>query len=419
LLKTIVLSNTWMYNKTRIRYLSGYFDQMDDSPVDDSLAYCPQVLREKISKTLKGYMRNSLKPLCIGGLEIKIPIVQGGMGVRVSTASLAAAVANCGAAGTIASVGLAPDTDENRADVPKSCREHLVKEIRAAKRLSQGAIGVNIMVALSNYDDIALTTVREKADFIISGAGLPLRLPEYTEGSDIKLIPLICSARGADVVFKTWKRRYNRVPDAFIVEGPLSGGHIGGHSRERLLTHDLTSLETSVKEVLELTSGYKKDHGVDIPVIAAGGVFDGKDLAKFLKMGAGGVQMGTRFVATTECSVSGAFKQLYLRSNDNDIVVIQSPVGMPAKALRTKFTEAVLRGEKKPIKCVYRCLRTCDPSEAKFCIAKALINAADGDIDNAVVLAGSNVTRVKEIVPVKKLIDSIVEEAIIELRKSG
>jgi len=359
----------------------------------------------------------------IGDLEIKMPIIQGGMGVRVSMSSLAAAVANCGGGGTIASVGLPPDTEENRADVPKSCREHLQKEIRLARKLSDGAIGVNIMVALSNYEDMVRATVKENVDYIISGAGLPISLPEFAEGSSVKLIPLIASARGAKLLLKTWKRRYNRFPDAFVVEGPLSGGHIAGYSLEELksLRDKITReplLENTVREVLSLTAEYEKEYGVSIPVIAAGGIFDGKDVAKFLKMGAAGVQIGTRFVATHECSVSDEFKQLYVRANEDDLVFIQSPVGMPAKVIRTKFLDEILRGEKKEFDCNYRCLRTCDPNTVQYCIAKALIHAADGNIDNAVVFAGTDVTRVKKIVSVKELMDEITTDAIEELSRT-
>lgn len=339
------------------------------------------------------------------------------MGVRVSTSSLAAAVAECGAAGTIASVGLPPDTPENRADVPKSCREHLQKEIQQARKLTRGVIGVNIMVALSNYEDIARTSAQEGADYIISGAGLPLRLPEYTEGTRTKLIPLISSGRGAEVVFRTWQRRYNRLPDAVIVEGPLSGGHIGGHTVEDLKEGKLTLLENSVKDVLDVAKEYSKHAPCEIPVIAAGGIFDGKDMARFLRLGAKGVQIGTRFIATRECSADDRYKQLFVDAKDSSIVFVQSPVGMPAKVIKTKFIEEMLNGGRRPISCNYRCLRTCDPSTAPYCIAKALIDAVEGDIDNAVVFASSYVSKIKKIVPVKELIDEITREAVEELEK--
>ncbi len=368
-------------------------------------------------------MKNRLDPLIIGDIRIEVPIIQGGMGVRVSTSSLAAAVANCGAAGTIASVGLPPDTEENRADVPKSSREHLQKEIRKARELSDGVIGVNIMVALSNYEDMVRTAAKENVDYIISGAGLPISMPEFAGSSSVKLIPLIASARGAELLLKTWKRRYGRFPDAFIVEGPLSGGHIAGYSLEELKSlkgkmREKPLLENAVKDVLELTGEYEKEYGINIPVIAAGGIFDGKDVAKFLRLGAKGVQIGTRFVATHECSAADEFKQLYVNAEEKDLVFIQSPVGMPAKVIRTKFLDDVLRGERKEFNCNYRCLRTCDPATVQYCIAKALIDAVEGDIDNAVVLAGTNVSRIKEIVSVKHLIDEITAGTLEELEKS-
>ena len=367
-------------------------------------------------------MIDRLEPLILGDLEIKVPIIQGGMGVRVSTAPLVSAVANCGAGGTIASVGLPPDTEENRADVPKSSREHLIKEIRRSRELTKGVVGVNIMMALSNYEDIVRTTVQEKADYIISGAGIPISLPEYTKGSPIKLIPLISSARAAAIILKTWKRRYNRLPDAIIVEGPLSGGHIADFELEKLrsLGSELRKtpfLENAFKEVLELVRKYEQENNASIPVIAAGGIFDGKDVAKFIRMGAKGVQIGTRFVATLECSASEAFKELYVKSTEDDLVFIQSPVGLPAKVIRTKFIDKVLAGGGAKFNCVYQCLRTCDPSKVPYCIAKALINAVDGDIDNAVVLAGTNISKITKIISVKEMIDEIVSEAIEELNR--
>ena len=369
-------------------------------------------------------MENKLDPLIIGDLKIEVPIIQGGMGVRVSTAPLVAAVANCGAGGTIASVGLPPDTPENRADIPGSSREYLIKEIRKARELSDGVIGVNIMVALSNFEDLARCAAEEKVDYIIAGAGLPISLPEFTEGSNTKLIPIVASARGAQVLLKTWKRRYNRFPDALVVEGPLAGGHLAGYSLEALKEiqekkEGLSLLENAVKDILTLVTGYEKEYGISIPVIPAGGIFDGKDVARFLKMGAKGVQIATRFVTTFECSVAEEFKKMYLNAKEEDIVFIQSPVGMPAKAVKSKFIEDILRGERKEFECNYQCLRTCNPSTVQYCIAKALIDAAEGDVDNAVVFAGSNVHRIKEIMSVKDLIDEIVVETLEELEKTS
>jgi nitronate monooxygenase len=356
-------------------------------------------------------MANTLKPLNIGGLEVKIPIIQGGMGVQVSTSSLASAVANCGGAGTIASVGLAYGIDEEGRHVVEASNEALTNEIRLAKRSTKGVVGVNIMVALSNFEDLARTSAAERADFIVSGAGLPLKLPEHTEGSSTRLIPIVSSARAADLIIKTWKKRHDRLPDAIVVEGPLAGGHIGFKLSD-LRQHTEEKLEDIFLSVLKTVAEYEKAYNARIPVIPAGGIFDGKDMAKFLKLGAGGVQIGTRFVATLECSVSEKFKAMYLAAKDEDVIIIDSPVGMPARAIGNSFTDKLARGEKDPFNCRYKCLRTCNPGAVPYCIAKALCNASRGDIDNAVIFAGSNVSKVTKIVSVKELMDEIVSEAL-------
>jgi len=356
-------------------------------------------------------MSHKLKPLFIGDVEVKVPIVQGGMGARVSMAPLAAAVANCGGAGTIASVGLGNDDLGNTSEFAKFAKEGLKKEIRLAKKLSKGVIGVNIMFALTNYEDLVRTSVEENADFIVSGAGLPLNLPELTKGSPIKLIPIVSSARAADIIIKTWKRRYDRLPDAVLVEGPMAGGHLG-FKPEEIKT---SLLENIVSDVIETVGKYQEKYNRNIPVIAAGGLFDGKDIAKFLKLGAQGVQLGTRFVATNECSISEKFKKLYIKARDEDTVIIKSPVGLPGRAIKNKFIDRIIRGEKILVKCGYKCLKTCKPKEVPYCIAKALLNAVEGNVDEAVIFAGSNVSKINKIVSVKELMDELVAETIKEL----
>jgi nitronate monooxygenase len=351
-----------------------------------------------------------LSPLMIGDLKIKVPIIQGGMGVRVSTAPLVAAVADCGAAGTIASVGLAYGTPENESDYLNASKDALRWEIRKARELSSGVIGVNIMVALTNYRDLVNVSLEENVDFIVSGAGLPMKLPEFAKGSSVKLIPIVSSAKAAKIILKAWSRRYQRSPDAIVVEGPLAGGHLG-FKFEDLIDQPTETLESLVSDVIKAVKEYENSSGLPIPVIAAGGIFDGKDIAKFIALGAQGVQMATRFVTTDECSVAEAFKQLYLKAEAEDIAIIESPVGLPGRAIKTNLIDRVMRGEKEPIRCLYKCLITCDPATAPYCIAKALCNASIGDLDNAVVFTGSNAPKVKAIVPVKQLIDQLVEEA--------
>ncbi|MDD3297239.1 MAG: nitronate monooxygenase family protein [Candidatus Omnitrophica bacterium] len=361
-------------------------------------------------------MVNKFKPLIIKDVEIKIPIIQGGMGVKVSTASLAAAVANCGGAGTIASVGLGYGNPEIETDYLKVSREALRDEIRKAKALTSGVVGVNIMVALTNYEDLVRISAEEGADFIVSGAGLPMKLPGFVKGTSIKLIPIVSSAKAAGIILKTWNRRYERFPDAFVVEGPLAGGHLG-FKPEDLKPPKANSLEGLVVDVIKLVKEYEEKFKITIPVIAAGGIFDGADVARFFKLGVQGVQMATRFVATKECSVADKFKELYIKAKDEDLVIIDSPVGLPGRAIKTAFIEKMMRGEKTPIRCLYKCLITCDPTKVPYCIAKALCNASTGDLDNAVVFSGKNVSRIDRIVSVKELMDSIASEAVKELEK--
>ena len=362
-------------------------------------------------------MKNKLDPLVIGDLEIKVPIIQGAMGIQVSTSSLVGAVAESGGAGTIASVGLGFGSDENEINFIKASREGLEKEIRLSRKYSSGIVGVNIMVALNNFEDMVRTSVAEKADFIASGAGLPLKLPELTEGSSIKLIPIVSSARAAWVILKKWKKRYDRLPDAFIVEGPLAGGHLGFSFKELESANQLP-LDKIVIETLEVVKQYEQQMNVRIPIIPAGGIFDGNDVARFFKLGAKGVQIASRFVATTECPVSDSFKQLYISATAQDLEIIKSPVGMPGRVIKTDFTERTLRGDRIPVKCNYRCLKTCTPSNTPYCISQALYQAVTGLVENGVVFAGSNVSRINRIVSVRELMDEIVDQAAFALTTS-
>jgi NAD(P)H-dependent flavin oxidoreductase YrpB (nitropropane dioxygenase family) len=196
----------------------------------------------------------------------------------------------------------------------------------------------------------------------------------------------------------------------------MAGGHLG-FKVEDLEQGTADSLDKIIADVLAMIEKYRDEHDPKVPLIAAGGIFDGKDIARVLKLGAQGVQMGTRFVATLECPVPDKFKELYIAATKEDVVIIKSPVGMPGRAIRTPFVDRTTNGEKIPFKCNYRCLRSCDVKNTPYCIAKALCNATLGDIDNSIVFAGSNVVKVKEIVPVKELMDKIVKEAIEELNK--
>ena len=348
---------------------------------------------------------NDIPTLKIGNLEINPPIIQGGMGVRISKANLAAAVAKTGCGGVIATAGLGDFEELSGAEARRVCEEMLRDEIRRAKQMTDGPIGVNIMVALTDFDDLVKVSVEENVDMIISGAGLPLDLPKFLDGKDIKLIPIVSSGRTFKLLCRRWKKQFDKIPDAVVVEGPMAGGHLG-YTHESIVNETADKLEDIVKDVLEIANSYDNP----IPVIAAGGIFDGSDIAHFLKLGASGVQMATRFVCTDECDADINFKESYINAKAEDITIIESPVGLPGRVIKNDFVTKVKDGQAIPIKCSYKCLRTCNPKAAPYCIAKVLANAADGKMDDAFSFAGSNAWRCTEIVPVQVLVDTLVEE---------
>lgn len=354
-------------------------------------------------------MQRKLKSLNIGGLTIQLPIIQGGMGVRVSAATLASAVSNEGALGVIAAVGLGEEGSNKHLDYATRSLRSFADIIRQTRRLTTNPIGVNIMCALTNYDGLVDTAQEEGVDVIISGAGLPLRLPSLIKNDKTKIIPIVSSGRATRIICDTWKRRYHRIPDAIIVEGPLAGGHLG-YSREELADPQQFSLENILKDVVSIAREYHSDQK-SIPVIAAGGVFDAGDIVRMLQLGASGVQMATRFVCTHECDASIKYKEAYLASKKEDIVIIQSPVGMPGRVIRNRFVERIESGEKIDFTCPYKCLITCDPRKVNYCIAKALIHAYRGELEDGFVMCGSNAYRIDKIVSVKELILELVEGA--------
>jgi nitronate monooxygenase len=347
----------------------------------------------------------------IGDLLFRIPIIQGGMGVEISLSGLAAAVANCGGGGTIAGAGIGSDEKDYITNFEQANTRALARHIDLAREKSSGIIGVNIMVALSNYQALMRAVIAKRVAYIISGAGIPRDMPEYLreiEGSVTKLIPIISSAKGARVICRLWLNRYNRLPDAFIVEGPLAGGHLGYTPDQ--INDPQYSLEVLVPQVVETVKEFENASGVKIPVIAAGGIYTGADIYKFLKLGATGVQMATRFVATHECDASIAFKRAYVDAKEEDIVIIESPVKMPGRALMNDFLRAASEGKRKPTVCPYHCIKTCDMVNSPYCIIRALINAQRGKLDRGFVFVGANAYRVDRIVTVRELIDSLEEE---------
>ncbi|MBW2624474.1 MAG: nitronate monooxygenase [Deltaproteobacteria bacterium] len=347
--------------------------------------------------------------LRIGDLIAKVAIVQGGMGVGISLSGLASAVANEGGIGVISAAfpGMGEaDISENSSEVNIRA---LRNEIRKAKQMTSGLLGVNIMVALTNFSEMVETSIEAGIDIIFAGAGLPMSLPGYLkEGSKTKLVPIVSSGRAAKLICKKWLSKYDYPPDAFVVEGPKAGGHLGFKAEQ--LDDPAFALEGLVKDVIEAVQPFEQERNVRIPVIAAGGIFTGRDIWKFLEMGAAGVQLGTRFVATHECDADEGFKQVYLDATAEDMAVIKSPLGLPGRVVRNRFIDEVEEGTKKPFRCVFKCLITCDPEKSPYCIALALANARKGKFTYGFAFAGKNAYRVQEIVSVKELMETLQKE---------
>jgi len=350
----------------------------------------------------------AMKGLRIGDLFAPLPIVQGGMGVGISLSGLAAATANAGGIGVIAAAGIGLLEKDGFTDFLGANIRALQREIRKARAHTKGIIGVNIMVALRNFADMVRTAVEEKVDVIFSGAGLPMNLPEFVKGSKTKIVPIVSSGRAAALIAKRWLDKYGYLVDGFVVEGPKAGGHLGYKAEE--LTDPNFALEKIVPEVIAAVKPFEEKAGRKIPVIAGGGVYTGADIRKFIDMGAAGVQMATRFVATDECDASPAFKAAFIKARPEDLEIIKSPVGMPGRAIRNDFLDDVERGAKKPFSCPYHCIVTCDYEKAPYCISLALLNAQKGRLENGFAFAGANVGRVDRIMPVKELVAELVTE---------
>lgn len=353
--------------------------------------------------------RGFLRGLQIGELLTKIPIVQGGMGVGVSMSRLASAVANEGGIGVISAAATGLLEPDGYVNFLEASKRRLKTEIQKARAATNGILGVNIMVALANFADMVTTSIEEGIDIIFSGAGLPINLPQFlTSNSKTKLVPIVSSGRAFTLIAKKWLSKYDYLPDAVVVEGPKAGGHLGFKSEQ--LEDPNFALEKLIPELINAVKPFEEKYGKKIPIIAAGGIFDGSDINQTLKLGADGVQIATRFVTTHECDASIEFKQAYINAKPEDTIIVKSPVGMLGRAINNEFVKEVLAGNKKPFKCAYHCITTCDYQNSPYCIAMALMNAQKGNLRHGLEFAGSNVYRCKEIVSVKELIVNLIKE---------
>lgn len=345
---------------------------------------------------------------------LEIPILQGGMGVGVSMSRLAGAVAHCGAMGTISSANIGFMEEDFWKNTKEANLRAFEREIKKAKAISEGKglVAVNIMCAVSHYGEACQCAVDAGADAIVSGAGLALNLPEFTKGTNTLCAPIVSSGRAARLLLKHYKKHYDVAPDFFVIEGSRAGGHLG-FSAEDLV-------EGKTKSNLEILEEVKKVVG-DIPVFVAGGVFDGNDMAELMQHGAAGIQLATRFIATEECDADIHFKQAIVDAKKEDIIIIKSPVGMPARAIHSPLMKKLAAGEKFLAKRCNGCLTGCKKNaEIPYCISRALIAAVQGNWEEGLFFTGTNADRVERIMKVEELIGEIMTEykVAMELQKS-
>ena len=344
------------------------------------------------------------KSLKIGDLEVKIPVVQGGMGVGISLSGLAGNVSACGGLGVISTAQIGwrePDFYEKPFEANFRAIE---KEIKKARELAKGGVlGVNIMVATQRYEEYVKSAVKAGIDIVISGAGLPIDLPKYVEGSKTKIAPIVSSLKSLTVICRMWERKYQTAPDLVVIEGPKAGGHLG-FSREELETVTDEAYDDVIVSIIEKVKEYSEKFAKKIPVVVAGGIYERKDMEHVMKLGADGVQMGTRFVTTKECDADEAYKQSYIKAKKEDIKIVQSPVGMPGRAILNPFLEKV-KTEKCKIKHCYQCIVTCDKKTIPYCITEALVNAAEGRVDEGLLFCGENAYRADKIETVAEIME--------------
>jgi len=350
-----------------------------------------------------------MRPLNIGDLKINVPIIQGGMGIGISLSKLASAVANMGGVGIISTVGIGLTGNQTEKGYKNGNIEAIRKEIRKARELTPGVLGVNIMSVLTDFSEMVKTSIDEGIDIIFSGAGLPLDLPSYLgKGMKTKLVPIVSSGRAANIIAQKWKQNYDYLPDAFVVEGPKAGGHLG--FKAETLQEAGNKLENLVDEVLKVALDIKEKFNTEIPVIAAGGIFTGKDIKTIMQRGASAVQLGTRFVATEECDASDEFKQAIVDAGKEDIQIIKSPVGMPGRTIFNRFLQEAADGQRRPAVCKHNCIRSCNPKTTLYCISEALLAAFKGNLKDGFAFVGSNAGRVKKISTVKEIFTELQEE---------
>ena len=356
----------------------------------------------------------TIKPLQIGRYTVKYPLIQGGMGVRISAGSLAGHVAKCGGVGLVAAAGIALNSEfYNGRNYFQAEPEAFKAELKKAYEIApDGIIGVNVMVALSDFEQLVAAAVDGGAKVIVCGAGLPLTLPGLTaHAPDVALVPIVSSLRAAQLIVRKWHKGYDRLPDAIVCEDPdTAGGHLG--EKMELIGTGQYDQYATIREIKAYLQA--EFPGANIPVIAAGGIWDRADLLHALEEGADGVQMASRFVCTEECDADPAFKQKYLDCRQEDIGLIMSPAGLPGRAILDNKDQIRQYDEDQVTVCRMGCLKKCSYKESgeRFCIVSALDRAQRGDVASGLVFCGTNAWKAERIVTVQEIFNELFAEDV-------
>jgi len=358
------------------------------------------------------------KPLKIGKHIIEKPIIQGGMGLGISWDRLAGTVSKEGGLGVVSSVGTGVYHDRAFADkviadgrpyeaINFYSRRALFEIMKNARKIcGDKPLAVNVLYAINDYNRVVQDSCEAGADIIITGAGLPLTMPEVAKDyPDVALVPIVSTAKALKILCRRWKKAHNRLPDAVIVEGPLSGGHQG------FKYEDCFKPENQLEAILPPVVEEAKNWG-DIPVIAAGGVWDRDDIIRMMELGASGVQLGTRFIGTVECDASDTFKQKIIEAKEEDIKLFKSPVGYPARGVKTELHRKIEEGTAPKIACISNCVAPChrgeEAKQVGYCIADRLTDAYEGKEETGLFFTGANGYRLNEIITVKELMDKLI-----------
>lgn len=348
-----------------------------------------------------------MKNLKIGEKLTKVPLIQGGMGVGISLGRLAGTVAREGGIGVISTAQIGyrePDFDRDPAEANLRAIESEMKKARSIS--PDGIIGYNVMTALSEHAAHVKAAVKAGADIIISGAGLPVDLPALTQGSRTRIAPIVSTDKSANVILKYWDRKYKRTADLVVIEGPEAGGHLG-FRREEIEDYSRAAYAEEIRKIIKTVQKYAQKYNTEIPVVAAGGIYDSSDVKRIMALGVDGVQVATRFVTTEECDADIRYKEAYVKASREDIQIVKSPVGMPGRAIVNSFMKRVINGEKIPHSPCHRCLVKCSPAEIPYCITDGLVNAARGNIENALLFCGAQAWRAEKIDTVREAVQEL------------